>query len=297
MPHVSDGGTEGDVEAGRRAAISATPELQSIFEGTDLAFVLAGMCGGTGGGAGPVIADLARRSGALVVGMLMNPFHFECDRFPRVVEMLRAMLSACHTVILVDARDQSTEPVLLRAPLGVHNSGPAQVFTSIVTSVSHPFVDPRYLSVDIRELQMMFRRGGLSTGRIGHSFSRFGAEEAVLNALRHAVAQGDLSEAEGIFLGVASSEEIPDQHIHASLHLLSDKMNPKASIIHHRRTDPALRGTTRVTWIATGVSFPSPWRRYRRLILELDDLEPEAGVEEALGLDLNLHQLEELLAA
>lgn len=297
MPHVSDGGTAGDLEAGRRAAISAMPELRSIFEGTDLAFVLAGMCGGTGGGAGPVIADLGRRAGAVVVGMLMKPFHFERDQFPRAVEILRSMLSVCHTVILVDAGDQTTEPVLLRAPMAVHNGGPTQVFTSIVTSVSHSFANSRYLSADVKEFQMMLRRGGLATGRIGYSFSRFGAEEAALSALRHPIAHGDLSEAEGIFLGVASSEEIPDQHIRATLDLLNDRMNPKASILHDRCTDSALRGMTRVTFLATGVSFPSSWRRYRPLTLDLDDLEPEAASEQALGLDLNLHQLEEPLAA
>ena len=290
LQHATDAGTQGDVEIGRELGLKAIRELQSVLGRAEIVFTLAGMGGGTGGGTTPIVAEIARKNGAIVIGLVTNPFHFERGRFHAAINSIRQMANACDTVILID--NHTFEPFSMTLPFGLSADTAGQTCCSIVQSLTHTFADSGLCNAQLGELRAMLRRGGLAKVGVGHSHSHLGAEEAVLRVLRDTMAQGDLADANGVFVDIIGGNHVQRAHVESAVQFFSRSINPSAQFLYGHRLDANLRGVTIVTLLATGVSFPSAWGRYRRLPLELYDLEPESPEDEGLNLKLELQQLE-----
>lgn len=292
MEHASCsyGGTRGDVEVGRAVGLQACRRLRAAFDGADLIFVLAGMGGGTGGGAAPVISEAARKSGSIVVGLITRPFPFERQRLRAAIDSMRFMLSSCDTVIVVD--NHPADPSSLMLPFRLNVDAAGQTCCSIVSSITEAFSNPSFLKGDAGELRSMLKRGGLAKAEASHSYSHCGVEEAALNALRKAVPAGYLSEATGVFLHIIGSENLSEVDVSSALDLVSRKINPGADILCARQVEANLQGTTQVSLLATGIPFPYTWGGYRKLPIEIFEMEPEAGEEERVSLNFGLDQIE-----
>jgi len=290
IQHTIPGGTRGDVEIGRKLGMEATPELQSALGTTEMVFILAGMGGGTGGGTAPVIAQTARKNGALVIGLVTKPFRFEEGRLHIAVDSFRRMISACDTVILID--NDGLEPSLMTLPFGLSSDTAAQTCCSIIHSLASTFAEPSLCNAELGELRTMLRRGGLARASIGHSYSHLGAEEAALRALRNAMVFEDLACANGVFVNVMGGTHVQRAHVESAMTVFSRSIHPSAQLLYGHRVDQAMRNMTSVTLLATGMPFPVIWRGCRKLPLELYDLEAESADEESLSLDLGLQQLE-----
>jgi cell division protein FtsZ len=286
----SDSGTEGNVDVGRDAALQASESLRHTFEGADLVFILAGMGGGTGGGAAPVMSDLARRSGSLVIGLVTMPSHFESNTFRTGIESTRRMLNTCDTVILAGNQPSALSFTL---PFGLHLDGAGQACCSIVSSITHTLRNSSLLKNDSRALRALLRRGGLAEVRVGDSYSPWGPEEAILAVLRNTIPHGHMSEVRGIFIDIIGGESVTDAAIGAALDLLTHHFGAQAELLCGRRIDESLQGTMRVHLLATGVGFPYSWSGYRRVPIDIYDLEPESGDDESVDLALDLQQLED----
>ena len=290
IQHAVGAGTRGDVEVGRKLGLRATPELQSVLGANEIVFVLAGMGGGTGGGTAPVIAQSARRNGALVVGLVTKPFQFEQDRFHIAVDSVRQMITACDTVILID--NEMLESSSTTLPFRLSSDTAAQTCCAIIYSLTRTFADRSLCNAELGELRTMLRRGGLARASVGHSYSHLGVEEASLRALRNATVFGDLACANGVFVNVAGGNHVQRAHVESAITHFSKNIHPSAQLVYGHSVDNAMRNVTSVTLLATGMPFPVYWTKYRRLPLELFDLEAESAEEERLGLDLELQQLE-----
>ncbi len=286
----SDAGTEGNVEVGKKAALQASQELQTDFDRADLVFVLAGVGGGTGSGAAPIIAEIARKSGSLVVGLITKPFLFERSKFNVAIETIRLMLNVCDTLILLE--NQSPEATSLTLPFRLDLDATGQACCSVVSSITQAFTNPTLLNGDARELRAMLRRGGLARVGTGDGHSLCSVEEAALNALRRIMPFGDLTEARGVFVNIVGDEKVQDSDLACALELVSRKINPDAEFLCARLIESTLQGGTRVSLLATGVSFPYSWGGYRRFPIEIYELEPESGEDGHIGLDWGLDQLE-----
>lgn len=294
MEHSScpDSGTRGDPEIGRKAAMATSEKLQPIFQKANLVFVLAGMGGGTGSGAAPVISDLSRKSGALVVGIITKPFSFEHRRLNTAIASMRKILNTCDTVILLDNHSFDPSPVTL--PFGLSADPVGQISCSIVSSIAQTFSNAELLNGELKQLKAMLKRGGLAKVGVGQSYSLHGAEEAVLNAMRHVMPLGDLAEASGVFVNFTAHEKIRKADIESALELVSRRINPHADLLYGRLPHAGQGNSTTVSLLVTGASFPYTWGGYRKLPIELHEMEPESGEEERLGIRLDLHQLEQI---
>ena len=277
-------------EFGRKFGQYASRELRSVLNDVDVVFLLAGMGGGTGGAVAPFVAETARKAGALTVGLVTNPFHFELMRFHTAIDSIRQMLSACDTVILVD--NHLLEPSSMTLPFRLAIDSPGQTCCSVVESITHTFAHSALSNADLGEFRTMLRRGGLAKVGVGHSYSHLGAEEATLKALRNTMALGELGDANGIFVNIAGSSRVGHTHLASTLDLLSRNINPSAQLLYGHRVDARMQGLTRVTLLATGISFPYSWGGYRTVPLEIYELEPDSPAEEKLDLELELHQIE-----
>lgn len=283
----SDAGTRGDVQTGRRVGTQSGWKLRPVFEGAELVFVLAGMGGGTGGGAAPVISEVARKCGAIVVGLVTKPFQFERDKINMAIHSLRTMLTSCDTVILVD----DPHPSSLLLPFGLNLDAAGQTCCSLISSIAEAFANPSLLYGDLGELRSMLRRGGLAKAGFSNSYSTYGAEEAALNSLRIVVQSGYLSNASGVFLNIVGNS-LRDEDVASALDVVSRKLNPTASLLWARQFATNLEGTTKVSLLVTGISFPFAWGGYRRFPVEIFEMEPESMEEECIDLEFGLDQIE-----
>lgn len=290
IQHAVDSGTRGNPGIGRKLGLQARVQLQSLVGASEIVFILAGMGGGTGGGTAPIIAEAARRRGALVIGLVTRPFHHERERFSNAVESVRQMITVCDTVVLVDSHVPDHSSITLPFKLSLDAAG--QTSCSLIHSLAHAFTESTLCNADLGELRTMLRRGGLAGVSVGHSHSQLGVEEATLKVLRHAAAHGDLARANGVFFNITGGAHIQQRHVESAVDLVSSSIDANAQLLYGHRVDPAMRNLTSVTLLATGLSFPASWIGYRKIPLQLYDLEAESGAEEDLPLELKLHQLE-----
>lgn len=290
MESLTSDGTRGDAEIGRKLGVQATVELRNAFRDVDILFLLAGMGGGTGGGAAPVFAEAARKRGALVIGLVTKPFHFEHGKIQLAVNSIRRLLTCCDTVILID--NHGLEPSSVTLPFNLSLDSAGWTCCSVIESITHTFANSALSNADLGELRIMLRRGGLGKAGLGHSYSRLGVEEAALKALRNMMALGELAHANGVFVNFAGGTQAHEGHVASALDLVSTKINPSAQLLYGHRVDENLQGITTVTLLATGIAFPYSWGGYRKVPLEIFELEPDSPEDENLNLELELHQLE-----
>lgn len=292
MEHAScsDGGTRGNVEVGRRVGLQACETLRPAFHGADLVFVLAGMGGGTGGGAAPIISEAARKSGSIVVGLITRPFLFERLRLRVAIDSMRFMLSSCDTVVMVD--NHPADPSSLMLPFRLNVDAAGQTCCSIVSSITESFSNQNPSKGNVRELRSMLKRGGMAKAGASHSYSNCGVEDAALKALRKIVPAGYLSDATGVFLNIIGSENVSEVDVMSALDLVSGKINPSVNMLYSHRVDADLQGTARVSLLATGIPFPYTWGGYRRMPIEIYEMEPETGIEGRIAMNLGLDQIE-----
>jgi cell division protein FtsZ len=287
----SDAGTEGDVNAGRDAALRASEALQPTLDGVDLVFVLAGMGGGTGGGAAPVISNLARKLGALVVGVVTMPFYFKPSKFRLAVDSIRHMLNTCDTIVLID--QPSASPSSLTLPFGLNPYASGQTCCSVVSSIAQTLGNSSLLNSDGAALRSLLRRGGLARVGIGDAYSSLGPEEAVLAALRNTIPFGHISDANGIFVDIIGDSDLTDVAVGDALGFLTRQIGADVELLCGRRTDENLQGATRIHLLATGIRFPYSPSGCRSIPIDIHELEPESGDDDDIGLVLDLHQLED----
>ncbi len=289
----TDAGTGGNVNIGERIAHQA-PELKDALNGAGLVFVLAGMGGGTGGGSSPVIAEYARKQGSTVVGLVTKPFPFDRNKTLVAIDSMRKMLNTCDTVILLDHQSFAGPSLTLPFGFGVDVAG--ETCCAIVSSIADVFAGSHDLNGDLAELRAMLKRGGLAKVGLGESYSMCGVEGALLDALRKTVPQGDLLDANGVLVDIAGREDASNGDIEVVLDLVLRRTNPNAQVLCSGRLEHSLHGLTKVTVLVTGLSFPYSWGGYRRLPLGIYELEPEAGADEEIKVELDLHQLEDFAA-
>lgn len=288
--HAAHARTPDGTEIGTDFALIESREMQTVLGGTEIVFVLAGMGGTTGGRTAPIIAEDARKNGALVIGLVTRPFQYEHVRFHVAVDSIRRMMNACDTVILID--NHALEPSSMTLPFGFGLEAAGQTGCSIVQALTQTFLNSGLCNGEVGELRTMLRRGGLAKAGVGHSHSHLGAEEASLRALRNTIAHGDLADAAGIFVNVTGGNHVQRRHVESAAEIFSRSINSSAQLLYGHSLDASMLGVTRVTLLATGVPFPFAWRGYRRLPLQMYDLEPESAEEEVMSLQLELHQLE-----
>jgi cell division protein FtsZ len=287
--HATEAGRS-DVDTVKDLGMRMNRELHPVLGGRDLVFVLAGMGGIIGGGTAPIIAETARRNGAVVIGVVTRPFRFERDRFRLAVESLRQMITVCDTVFLID--NDASDPSSMTLPFNLSLDPATQTCLAIIHSIAGNFRQSNLCNAELGELRTLLRRGGLARASVGHSYSHLGAEDATLRVLRNAVVNDDLARANGVFINITGGEHVQRAHVESAVNLLSQCCAPSAQLLYEHRIDQTMRTLTSVTLLTTGISFPASWREYRKIPLDLYDLEAESGNEEDLGLKLGLQQLE-----
>jgi cell division protein FtsZ len=246
-------GSGADPGVGRESAEEAVDQLKAALRGSDMVFVTAGEGGGTGTGAAPVVARIARELGALTVGIVTTPFRFEGTRrrtaAERGVEELRA---ACDTVIvipndrLLEVLDRSTSMVdAFKIADDVLRQG-VQGICDLITT-------PGLINLDFADVRTVMQDAGSALMGIGYSTGPNRAREAAERALGSPLIDAEIVSARGILLSIAGGDDLSLVEVNDAAEVVRQTATDETNIIFGATVDPRLTGQVWVTVVATGL--------------------------------------------
>ncbi len=246
-------GSGSDPAVGKDAAEEAVDQLKAALRGSDMVFVTAGEGGGTGTGAAPVVARIARELGALTVGIVTTPFRFEGTRrrtaADRGVEELRA---ACDTVIvipndrLLEVLDRSTSMVdAFKIADDVLRQG-VQGICDLITT-------PGLINLDFADVRTVMQNAGSALMGIGYSTGQNRAREAAERALGSPLIDAEIVSARGILLSIAGGDDLSLVEVNDAAEVVRQTATDETNIIFGATVDSRLTGQVWVTVIATGL--------------------------------------------
>jgi cell division protein FtsZ len=258
-------GSGSDPEVGRKAAEDHYDEIKDALRGSDLVFVTAGEGGGTGSGAAPVVARVARELGALTVGIVTLPFRFEGTRRRTSAEAgIDALRAACDTLIvipndrLLEVLDRSTSMVeAFRIADDVLRQG-VQGITDLITM-------PGLINLDFADVRTIMANGGSALMGIGFSSQAENrAREAAERALRSPLIDTEVRGASGILLSIAGGADLSLLEVNEAAEVIRQAATEDTNIIFGATVDERLTGQVWVTVVATGLGGTRTRRTFER---------------------------------
>jgi cell division protein FtsZ len=256
-------GAGANPEVGRKAAEDHKDEIEEVLKGADMVFVTAGEGGGTGTGGAPVVAAIARKLGALTIGVVTRPFSFEGRRRSLQAEQgIDELRNECDTLIVI--------PNDRLLSLGDRNISMMdafrtadQVLLSGVQGITDLITTPGLINLDFADVKSVMSGAGSALMGIGSARGDNRAVEAAESAISSPLLEASMEGAHGVLLSIAGGSDLGLFEINAAASLVSDAAHPEANIIFGTVIDDALGDEVRITVIAAGFDSGAP--AYRRM--------------------------------
>src|SRR5687768_811555 len=249
-------GSGAEPDIGRRAAEEAYDQVKRALRGADMVFVTAGEGGGTGSGAAPVVARIAREVDALTVGIVTMPFRFEGTKRRSQAEAgVHALREACDTVVvipnerLLEVLDKNTSMLdAFKIADDVLRQG--------VQGICDLITEPGLINVDFADVRTIMAEAGTALMGIGFSTGENRAVEAAERALRSPLVDTELVSARGILLSIAGGNDLSLYEVNEAAELVRQSATDDTNIIFGAIVDERLEGQVWVTVVVTGVGQP-----------------------------------------
>jgi cell division protein FtsZ len=283
--------TCGNSEVGRAAAEESRPYIESLLENVDVVFITVGLGGGTGTGAAPVVADIARRRSAVVVGVVTTPMRTEKGQIRDVTMALHEMRRVCHTVVVVDGSKlmELTPQLQMTEAFKVAD----QVLASMIKGIVETLTTPSLINMDFADFKMIMKKGGIAIVGVGESDAPNRAEEAVRNALRTTFMNASLARAKGALVHVSGGVNVTVEEVNRVGEIVTEAIGQNALVSWGARVSPQTEGPLKVTLVMTGVRSPYRLSRFVNLMPRLYDIESSfSEPEKPPHIDLGLDQIE-----
>ena len=248
-------GAGGDTNIARKCAESDRSMLEREIGQNELVFLCAGMGGGTGGGAAPVVAEIAKDAGAIVVAMVTYPFNLERVRIKKAQSSLNELVKICDTVVVIDNnRLASYVPNL---PINQAFELADSITTRAVSGISDAIMLPSLINVDYADVQTVMKNGGLSMISLGQGTGIGKVEHAVKDTLQHPLLDVDYEGAKGCLLHLEGGADLSLGDAIKTGELITQSFDEGSSVKMGARINTNLKDTIRVTAIVTGVKSPN----------------------------------------
>lgn len=247
-------GAGGDPEKGQRSAEESRDELQDAIRGAEMVFITAGMGGGTGTGASPIVAEITREAGALTVGIVTKPFGFEgSKRREQAEEGIAQLRQQVDTLIVIPndrlldvcGPDVSVEEAFRLAD---------DVLRQGIQGISDLITLPGEINLDFADVRRVMRDAGPALLAIGQASGPDRAPAAAKEAISSPLLEVSIEGATGVLFNITGARNLGLQELHAAAQVISEVVAPDAEIIFGTAIDPSLGDEVKVTVIATG--FP-----------------------------------------
>ncbi|TAJ44660.1 cell division protein FtsZ [Methanofollis fontis] len=244
-------GAGGFPDVGKRAAEMARPTLEKLLETADLCFITAGMGGGTGTGVAPVVAQIAKEQGAIVVGMVSYPFQVEKARLLRAEEGLQQFSNNADSVIVLD--NNRLINYVPNLPLGQAFSVMDQLIAETVKGISETITQPSLINIDYADVRAIMSKGGVACMLVGESKQQNKAESVVHECLSHPLLDIDYRGATGSLIHITGGGDLTIKDAEEIATSLTYELDPHADVIWGARINNDYEGKVRVMAIMTGV--------------------------------------------
>ena len=249
-------GAGSNPEIGKRSAEESIDAIKEVLEGADMVFVTAGMGGGTGTGAAPVIARAAHEMGILTVGIVTKPFAFEGIKRYRQAEAGIAELSKFVDSLIVIPNERLKQVEDTHITLANAFEIADDVLRRGVQSVSELINVPGFINLDFADVTTIMKNAGYAHMGVGAAKGSDKAQIASMAAISSPLLETSISGAMGVLVCITASPDIQLEEVNIASQMIYDEAHPDATIIWGATFNPALEDEMRVTIIATGFSDP-----------------------------------------
>jgi cell division protein FtsZ len=256
-------GAGADPEVGRRAAEDHVDEIAEVLRGADMVFVSAGEGGGTGTGAAPVVARIAKQSGALTVGVVSRPFDFEgrrrAENAQAGIDLLRAEVD---TLIIVPNQkliELKDEELSFQDAFSMADD----VLRAGVQGISDLITEPGFINLDFADVKSVMQGAGTALMGIGIAKGEDRAIRAAEQAINHPLLESSIDNARGVLIQFAAASNMKLAEVNEAARLIQEVVHPSANIIFGTSIDNALGDEMRVTVIGAGFDEVTPRPAFR----------------------------------
>lgn len=283
-------GVGGDPKLGRVAVEESRKRVEDLLSDAGIVFITAGLGGGTGTGAAPVVAEIARRKGAITVGVVTTPFRIEKGRMEYAATALTEMRRQCDTVVVID--NNKLMQLVPQLPISEAFRVADQVLANMIKGIVETISAPSLINLDFADFRTIVKKGGIAVVGVGESDAPNRAEEAVRNALTSPLLDVDYVGATGALIHVTGDNQMTIEEANRVGEIVTEMMDSNALVIWGARVNPEQAGKLKVTLVMTGVNSPHILSGFGAIAPQLFNMEPHAEPEKQLNLKLDLYQLE-----
>lgn len=272
-------GCGGFPEKGAEAAQESLHEVKESLKTADMVFVCAGEGGGTGTGAAPVIAQVARDTGAIVIGTVTMPFSIERARVDKAEFGLTQLRQVSDTVIVIDNNRlvQIAGNLPIKQAFAVAN----ELISTMIKGIVETIAVPSLVNLDYADVKTIMKNGGVAVIGVGSSDTDSRVEEAVKGALTNPLLDINYEGATGALIHVAGGPDMTLDEINKVGELVTESLDTDANVIWGARVTDSMKGKLTVMTIVTGVK--SPWILGRATLkepsAEMKEVSDELGIE------------------
>ena len=248
-------GCGGFPNKGAEAAQESLIMVKDSLKGSDMVFVCAGMGGGTGTGASPVVAQVAKDTGAIVIGTVTMPFNIERARCDKAEFGLQQLRQVCDTVIVID--NNRLVQIAGNLPIQQAFSVANELIATMIKGIVETIAVPSLVNLDYADVKAIMTNGGVAAIGVGSSDTNNRVEEAVKGALSNPLLDISYEGATGALIHVTGGPDMTLDDVSKIGELVTESLDDDANVIWGARVDEAMKGKLTVMTIITGVN--SPW--------------------------------------
>ena len=247
-------GAGGFPNVGKKAAEESEKEIRDMLKGIDMVYIVAGLGGGTGTGAAPVVARVAKELGAIVIGCVTMPFKTEGSRIGRAEDGLYQLRQVCDTVIVIenDRLLKVAGNLPLKEAFGVADN----LISTMIKGVTETIATPSLVNLDYADVKTIMHSGGVATVGFAEANTKERAEEAITKAMTNPLLEVDYQGGTGALIHITGGEDLRLDEVNLIGEYVSRQLDPQAQVIWGARIDPTFKGKIRVITIITGVKSP-----------------------------------------
>lgn len=247
-------GAGGYPQVGEKSAVEQRTQIKQMLEGADMVFVTAGMGGGTGTGSAPVVAEIAKSLGAIVIGSVTMPFKMEGTRIQKAEDGLSKLRQVTDTVVVIE--NQKLLEYAGSMPIAQAFSLADELISMMIKGITETITVPSLVNLDFADVRTIMKCGGVAAICVGESDSSSRIKDAVLKALNHPLLEVDYQGALGALIHVICGPDCTLAEINEAGELISKRLSQDAQIIWGARVAPEYAGKVQVIAIVTGVKSP-----------------------------------------
>jgi cell division protein FtsZ len=274
-------GCGGYPKVGAESAVESANDIKQLLKGADMAFICAGMGGGTGTGSAPIVGKLAKEMGAIVIGTVTMPFNIERARIDKAEYGLAELRKTCNTVIVID----NNRLVKIAGNLPVQQAFAVanELISTMIRGIVETIAVPSLVNLDFADVKAIMTGGGVAAIGVGASDTKNRVDEAVRGALSNPLLDIEYAGATGAIIHIHGGPDLTLEETKMVGESITKEMDPDANVIWGARISDDMKGKLVVMTIITGVN--SPWILGKDTSTEYE-AENKSRLSSELGIDL-----------